>query len=103
MATKSQDYLEILDDLDSLSEKIPSYLPKPSYLLNLLKTQDDLESLISRLEKLEIIRENPIKYWDRNKVYCKLNIINPDLTIKAQGLRYKNVIRQLVTVESRCR
>lgn len=79
----------MLDDLDSLSDEIPFDLLKPSYLLNLLKTQDDLESLVSRLEKLEIIGENFTRYWERDKVYYKYDIINSYLTIKEQDLRYQ--------------
>lgn len=73
-----------------MESEIPKYFLTPTYLLNLLKNQENLDSLVSRLEKLEIIEENPTKYWERDKVYCKLNIINPNLTIKAQDFKYTN-------------
>lgn len=60
------------------------------YLLTLLRIQEDLNVVISRLEKLEVIEENLIKYWKRDKVYCRLNIINSDLTIKVQDFKYIN-------------
>lgn len=47
-----------------------------------------MEALVFRLEKLEIISENSIKYWDKDRVYCQLNIINLDIIIKTQDLKY---------------
>lgn len=61
-----------------------------SHKLNLMKTQSDLDSVISRLEKLEILRENLVKYQKLDKIYCKLDIINLDITIKAQDFKYTN-------------
>lgn len=72
-----------MDTLDNIIIDILDDLVRTTYLLNSLKTRDDLDNLISRFEKLEIIDENPIIYWALDKTYCKLEIINPDLTIKA--------------------
>lgn len=69
------EYTELLQTLEEVDYEIPIDFIEPKYLLTLIRTQNDLNSIIS-------------KYWDRDKVYCKLNIINPDLTIKAQDLRY---------------
>jgi hypothetical protein len=34
------------------------------------------------LEDIQIIGDIPMKYWNRNSITCKLNIINPDYVIK---------------------
>jgi hypothetical protein len=47
-----------------------------------LKSKEDIEKIVQRLEDIQIIREIPMKYWDRNSITYKLNIINPDYIIK---------------------
>jgi hypothetical protein len=47
-----------------------------------LKSNKDIEKIVQRLEDIQIVREIPMKYWDRNSITCKLNIINPDYIIK---------------------
>jgi hypothetical protein len=47
-----------------------------------LKSKEDIERIVRRLEDIQIIGEIPMKYWDRNSITCKLNIINPDHLIK---------------------
>jgi hypothetical protein len=47
-----------------------------------LKSKKDIEKVVQRLEDIQIIGEIPMKYWDRNSVTCKLNIINLDYIIK---------------------
>ena len=44
--------------------------------------EEQIQSLIDRLEKLEIIGENVLKYWEKDKVECILKIKNPDYKIK---------------------
>jgi hypothetical protein len=34
------------------------------------------------LEDIQIIGDIPMKYWNKNSITCKLNIINPDYVIK---------------------
>ena len=41
-----------------------------------------------------MIGENPVKLWERNKVYCKLEILNPDLEIKSKKIECDNVDRK---------
>lgn len=77
------------EELEFMDSNIPTDFLTP-FLLNLIKTQEDLDSLLYKLEKLEILEETPTKYWERDQVYCKLNIINSDLTIKSQQLKYTN-------------
>jgi len=38
--------------------------------------------ILGRMEKLQFIGDNPLKHWAQNQVTCKLDIINPDLTIQ---------------------
>ncbi|ACV74337.1 putative polyprotein [Pelargonium vein banding virus] len=46
------------------------------------------EGLIGRLRNLGFIGENPVKHWARNQVKCRLEIINPDLTIQDKPLKH---------------
>jgi hypothetical protein len=46
----------------------------------------DTENIVQRLEDIQIIREIPMKYWDRSSITCKLNIINPDYIIKTSPI-----------------
>lgn len=71
------------DELEEDLGEFPKDQITPSYILSLLKTAGDLDKLISKLEKLEVLGETPIKYWELDKIFCKLDIINPDITIKA--------------------
>ena len=49
-------------------------------MINIKEKQ--IQSLIDRLEKLEIIGENVLKYWEKDKVECILKIKNPNYKIK---------------------
>ena len=49
-------------------------------MININKEQ--IQSLIDRLEKLEIIGKNVLKYWEKDKVQCILKIKNLDYKIK---------------------
>ena len=40
--------------------------------------------------KTSIIGEDPMKYWERDYIMCKLDIINPDLIIKTKDIQYNN-------------
>ncbi|KAJ8466184.1 hypothetical protein OPV22_028736 [Ensete ventricosum] len=44
--------------------------------------------LIQRLQDQGFIGENPIKHWARNKVICKLDIKNLDITIEDRPLKH---------------
>ena len=37
-----------------------------------------------------IIGEDPTKYWEKDFVICKLELINPDLVIKTKDIQYGN-------------
>ena len=47
-------------------------------------TFDNIQQILDRLNKTSIIGEDPTKFWDRDPITCKLNIINPDLIIKTK-------------------
>ena len=38
------------------------------------------------LEDIQIIGEIPIKYWDKNGIVCKINIINPNYIINTSPI-----------------
>ena len=50
------------------------------FMINIKEEQ--IQSLIDRLEKLEFIGENVLKYWEKDKVEYILKIKNPDYKIK---------------------
>ena len=66
--------INLTDDLAQVSNSI-NY-----FMINIKEEQ--IQSLIDRLEKLEIIGENILKYWEKDKVQCILKIKNPDYKIK---------------------
>ena len=48
----------------------------------------DVEKILNRLEGLEYIGKNPQKHWLKNQVICKIDIINPDITIQDKPLKH---------------
>ena len=54
--------INLTDDLVQVSNSI-NY-----FMINIKEEQ--IQSLIDRLEKLEIIGENVLKYWEKDKVQC---------------------------------
>ena len=42
------------------------------------------------MNKTSIIGEDPTKYWEKDPVICKLEIINLDLIIKTKDIQYGN-------------
>ena len=50
------------------------------FMINIKEEQ--IQSLIDKLEKLEIIGENVLKYLEKDKVECILKIKNSDYKIK---------------------
>lgn len=51
-----------------------------------IKSKKDIDKIVQRLENIQIIGEIPIKYWDKNGIVCKLNIINPNYIIKTSPI-----------------
>jgi ribonuclease HI len=45
-------------------------------------------SLLSRLKEQGFIGNDPLKHWQKNKVVCKLDLINPNLTIEDKPLKH---------------
>ena len=48
-----------------------------------IKSKEDIDKIVQRLENIQIIGEIPMKHWDKNSIVCKINIINPDYIIKS--------------------
>ena len=59
-------------------------------LYHTLVSEQDIEKLISKLEKLEITGENPSKYWEKDKLFCILDIINPEYKIRTAKIEATN-------------
>nr|ABA99251.1 hypothetical protein LOC_Os12g40640 [Oryza sativa Japonica Group] len=51
-----------------------------------IKSKRDIEKIIQRLEDIQIIGEIPMKYWKKNAIECKINIINPEYIIKTSPI-----------------
>ena len=72
----SKFYVELIEILD-ISQTL-----SPEYLYNLLASgHTEIDDIISELEKKEIMRENPTKQWERNKIVFKLELKDPNFRI----------------------
>ena len=58
--------------------------------IGVIKDQKDLEKITQIQDKLEIIEEKPLQHWDSNQITCKLEIINPEYTIKTASIEATN-------------
>ncbi|WOK97666.1 polyprotein [Canna indica] len=52
------------------------------------KFQQRFKPLLKKLKDQGYIGENPIAHWGKNQVTCKIDIINPDLTIQDKPLKH---------------
>ncbi|KAJ1685927.1 hypothetical protein LUZ63_017317 [Rhynchospora breviuscula] len=52
------------------------------------KFQENFQPLLERLKEHGYIGENPLQHWKKNQVKCKLDIINPDITVQDKPLKY---------------
>ncbi|KAJ4731119.1 polyprotein [Rhynchospora pubera] len=52
------------------------------------KFKERFRPLLERLEEQGYIGENPLQHWEKNRVKCKLDIINPDITIQDKPLKH---------------
>ncbi|XP_059631379.1 uncharacterized protein LOC132274189 [Cornus florida] len=83
-----------LDEVFSRSNDLAD-MKKISHTLFTAPLDDfDLEDYIDRLEKLQIIGEDITKHWEKDKVICKLEILNPDYKIKTKKIESNNEDRE---------
>ncbi|GJR99256.1 Orf y [Tanacetum coccineum] len=47
-----------------------------------------IQTCLERLKHQGYIREEPLKHWKKNDELCKLDIINPDITIEDRPLKH---------------
>ncbi|KAJ4791883.1 polyprotein [Rhynchospora pubera] len=52
------------------------------------KFKERFRPLLERLREQGYIGENPLQHWEKNRVKCKLDIINPDITIQDKPLKH---------------
>ncbi|KAJ4778498.1 polyprotein [Rhynchospora pubera] len=52
------------------------------------KFKERFRPLLERLEEQGYIGENLLQHWEKNRVKCKLDIINPDITIQDKPLKH---------------
>ena len=57
-----------------------------SVKINKIITFDNIQKIIDGLNKISIIGEDPTKYWEKETVMSKLEIINLDLIIKTKDI-----------------
>ncbi|GKE12236.1 Orf y, partial [Tanacetum coccineum] len=50
--------------------------------------QEQFKPVINRLKQQGYIGEEPLKHWKKNGELCKLDIINPDITIEDRPLKH---------------
>ena len=61
-----------------------------SIKINKTITFDNIQQIIDGLNKISILGEDPTKYWEKDPIICKLDIINPNLIIKTKDIQYGN-------------
>ncbi|KAJ3685689.1 hypothetical protein LUZ61_014853 [Rhynchospora tenuis] len=50
--------------------------------------REKFKPLLDRLKEQGYIGDNPLQHWSKNQVTCKLDIINPDVTIQDKPLKH---------------
>ncbi|KAJ3708598.1 hypothetical protein LUZ61_012303 [Rhynchospora tenuis] len=50
--------------------------------------REKFKPLLNRLKEQGYIGDNPLQHWSKNQVTCKLDIINPDVTIQDKPLKH---------------
>jgi hypothetical protein len=51
-----------------------------------IKSKKDIDKIVQRLKDIQIIREIPMKHWNKNGIVCRINIINPNYIIKTNPI-----------------
>jgi len=89
---KSSDKCDcIKEDLESIDYCLDDTMDSFSSIkISKTITFDNIQQILDRLNKTSIIGEDPTKFWDRDPITCKLNIINPDLIIKTKDIQFNN-------------
>ena len=81
------------EEIDKLKEEILNKvelgeLERINSKINyLMINKEHIQNIIDRLEKLEIIGENVLKYWEKDKIQCILKIKNPKYKIKTTKIK----------------
>ena len=72
---------QIIQELEEYDEmEISLEILENEKIYNMLETWTyEIDSLMSKLEKLEIFGENLTTHWEKDKTYCKLELLNPNL------------------------
>ena len=63
----------------------------PSYLYNLIFSGNlEIDDILSKLAKEEIIEDNPGKHWEKNRLLCKLELKDPEFRIQNKKIESTN-------------
>ncbi|KAI9095065.1 hypothetical protein K1719_026529 [Acacia pycnantha] len=71
-----EEEIEILEDSECVQDWLCFNLGR------LTDFENQMTPLLNRLQQLQVIGDNPTALWEKNRITCKLEIINPDLTIQ---------------------
>ncbi|QRN45547.1 P3 [Paper mulberry vein-banding virus] len=70
-------------------EDIPEEIKETNkFGLGQLNEDKTLLGILNRMEELEYIGKNPQKHWSKNSVVCRIDIINPDISIEDKPLKH---------------
>ncbi|GJW50691.1 Orf y, partial [Tanacetum coccineum] len=66
--------------------------------------QEQFKPVIDRLKQQGYIGEEPLKHWKKNGELCKLDIINPDITIEDRPLKHvtpanRRLIQRIMSID----
>ena len=79
-------YLELLE-----TPHTHYYMINPRYLYNLLSSGNlEINDILRKLAKEEIIGENPGKHWEKNRLLCKLELKDPAFRIQNKKIESTN-------------
>ena len=63
----------------------------PSYLYNLISSGNlEIDDILSKLAKEEIIGENLSKHWEKNRILCELELKDPEFRIHNKKIESTN-------------
>ena len=67
---------------EDLFDEIENEIEECNINLGELKDNNIIQQILIDLEKIKIIGNSPLKYWENNKIMCKIDLINPNIVIK---------------------
>ncbi|AIB53751.1 polyprotein [Pagoda yellow mosaic associated virus] len=85
-----QQQIAELTTTESVLDVQEAYFARPEQPVD-LKFKHVLGPILKDLMAQGYIGEDPVRHWVKNQVICRLDIINPDITIQSQPLKHVTV------------